>query len=86
MEELLVKMQLTLMSFLIKRDRLHPCGKDFCKRKDDNLETIMSRYDTYIETTEPVLDFLSKNSNFHEIDGTLEIDEITRKIDTFINV
>ena len=30
--------------------------------------------------------FLSKNPNFHEIDGTLEIDEITRKIDTFINV
>ena len=28
----------------------------------------------------------SKNTNFHELDGTLEIDEITRKIDTFINV
>ena len=27
-----------------------------------------------------------KNSNFHEIDGALEIDQITRKIDTFINV
>ena len=41
---------------------------------------------TYMETTKPVLDFYSKNSNFHELDGTLEIDEITRKIDTFINV
>ena len=28
----------------------------------------------------------SKNSNFHEIDGTHEIDEITAKIDTFMNV
>ena len=28
----------------------------------------------------------SKNSNFHEIDGTQEIDEITKKISTFINV
>ena len=28
----------------------------------------------------------SKNVNFHEIDGTQEIIEITRKIDTFINV
>ena len=27
------------------------------------------------------LDFYSKNPNFHEIDGTQEIDEITRKID-----
>ena len=39
-----------------------------------------------METTKPVLDFYSKNSNFHEIDGTQEIDEITAKIDTFINV
>ena len=43
-------------------------------------------YDIYTKTTEPVLNFLSKNSNFQEIDGTLEIDEITAKIDTFINV
>ena len=55
-------------------------------RSDDELETILKRYDTYMETTRPVLDFYSKNSNFHEIDGTQEIDEITRKIDTFINV
>ena len=39
-----------------------------------------------MKTTKPVLDFYSKNLNFHEIDGALEIDEITRKIDTFINV
>ena len=56
------------------------------KRSDDDLETILRRYDTYMETTRPVLDFYSKNSNFHELDGTLEINEITRKIDTFINV
>jgi adenylate kinase len=55
-------------------------------RSDDELDTILKRYDTYMETTRPVLDFYSKNSNFHELDGTLEIDEITRKIDTFINV
>ena len=55
-------------------------------RSDDELETILKRYDTYMETTRPVLDYYSKNPNFHEIDGTLEIDEITRKIDTFINV
>mgnify|MGYP001430992959 CR=1 FL=1 len=55
------------------------------KRSDDDLTTILKRYDTYMETTKPVLDFYSKNSNFHEIDGTLKIDEITAKIDTFIN-
>ena len=82
------KCNLTLNEFFNKEEiDLHPCGKEyFIKRKDDNLETIMSRYDIYNKTTEPVLNFLSKNSNFHEIDGTLEIDEITAKIDTFINV
>ncbi len=56
------------------------------QRSDDELNTILRRYDTYMETTKPVLNFYSKNSNFHEIDGALEIDEITKKIDTFINV
>ena len=56
------------------------------KRSDDDLVTILKRYDTYIETTRPVLDYYSKNSNFHEIDGTMEIDEITSKIEAFLNV
>jgi adenylate kinase len=55
-------------------------------RSDDELHTILKRYDTYMETTRPVLDFYSKNPNFHELEGSLEIDEITRKIDTFIDV
>ena len=55
------------------------------KRLDDNSQTILKRYDTYMETTRPVLDFYSKNPNFHEIDGTLEIDQITAKIDAFLN-
>ena len=56
------------------------------KRSDDELNTILKRYDTYMETTKPVLDFYSKNPNFYEIDGTLKIDQITAKIDTFLNV
>ena len=55
-------------------------------RSDDDSETILKRYDTYMKTTKPVLNFYSSNPNFREIDGSLEIDEITRKIDTFINV
>jgi adenylate kinase len=82
------KCNLTLNEFFNNEEiDLHPCGKEhFIKRKDDNLETIMSRYDIYTKTTEPVLNFFSKNSNFQEIDGTLKIDQITAKIDTFINV
>ena len=82
------KCNLTLNEFFNQEQiKLHPCGQDFfVKRKDDNLETVMSRYDLYQKTTKPVLDFLSKNPNFNEIDGALRIDEITNKIDDFLNV
>ena len=55
-------------------------------RSDDDIDTILKRYDKYMKTTQPVLNFYSENLNFKEIEGNLEIDEITRKIDTFINV
>ena len=56
------------------------------KRSDDDLNTFIKRFDTYMETTKPVLDFYSKNPNFYEIDGASKIEEITRKIDNFIRV
>ena len=55
-------------------------------RSDDEAHTILKRYDKYMETTQPVLNFYSKNPNFKEVDGGLEIEEITSKIDGFINV
>ena len=60
--------------------------KEIENRSDDETDTILKRYDTYMETTRPVLDFYSKNLNFHEINGTQEIDQITREIEAFINV
>ena len=56
------------------------------KSSDDDLNTILKRYDTYLKTTRPVLDFYSKNPNFYEIDGNLKIEQITAKIDVFLNV
>ena len=56
------------------------------KRTDDDSNTLLKRYETYMETTRPVLDFYTKKNNFHEIDGSMEIDEITSKINDFINV
>ncbi len=55
-------------------------------RSDDDLNTILKRYDTYMATTKPVLEFYSKKPNFKEIDGSQEIDQITRKINTFLDV
>ena len=55
-------------------------------RSDDDSDIIVRRYERYMETTQPVLNFYSENPNFREIDGSLKIEEITRKINTFINV
>ena len=56
------------------------------KRSDDDLNTILKRYDTYMETTKPVLDYYSTKSNFNEIDGGLKIAEITSKINNILKV
>ena len=82
------KCNITLNEFFNKEQiELHPCGKEFLiKRKDDNLDTVVTRYDTYIKTTKPVLDFYSKNDNFTEIDGTAEIELITNKINGILEV
>ena len=60
--------------------------KSIENRTDDDLNTIVKRYDKYMETTKPVLDFYSKNSNFYELDGSSKIEEITAKINSFLNV
>ena len=56
------------------------------KRSDDDLNTILKRYDTYMETTRPILDFYSKNPNFYEIDGSEKIEVISSKIEQIITV
>ena len=56
------------------------------KRSDDDLTTILKRYDTYMETTKPVLDYYSTKTNFYEIDGGLKITEITSKINNILQV
>ena len=56
------------------------------KRPDDDLNTILKRYDAYMETTKPVLDFYSKNLNFYEIDGGEEISIISSKIEQILTV
>ena len=82
------KCNMTLNEFFNKEQiELHPCGKEFLqKRKDDNLDVIVERYDTYMNSTRPVLNFYSKNLNFTEIDGAAEIEQNTNKINDVLIV
>ena len=82
------KCHMTMNEFFNKEQiELHPCGKEFLlKRKDDSLDIVVARYDTYMTATKPVLDFYSKNANFTEINGALEIEQITNKINDVLRV
>ena len=82
------KCNMTMNEFFNKEQiELHPCGKQFLKkRKDDNLDIVIKRYETYMKSTKPILDYYSKNVNFTEIDGAGKIDVITEKINDILVV
>ena len=56
------------------------------KRGDDDLDTILKRYDTYLRTTSPVLDYYSTKQNFYELDGNKEIAQISEEIEGFLKL
>ena len=65
----------------------HKCGaKNLKKRKDDNQDALINRYDEYMKKTKPVLDFYSSRNNFHEIDGSEQIEAISSKIEQILRV
>ena len=82
------KCNLTLNEYSNRKEiETHPCGKEFLiKRRDDDKGVAISIYDIYMKKTKPVLDFYSTKEGFHEIDGSLKIDQITNKIDDILRV
>ena len=51
-------------------------------REDDNIDVIETRYNEYLNSTQKVSNFYKDkySSIFYEIDGSLQIEEITKKI------
>ena len=78
----------TLNEYLNKEEiDKHECGTAYLKkRKDDNQESIITRYEEYIKKTKPVLDFYSSRTYFHEIDGSQKIQVIANKIEDILKV
>lgn len=46
------------------------CGTKLVKRVDDNEETYMDRYNTYIEKTSPLIDFYEKQGIVYHVNGS----------------
>ena len=51
-------------------------------RDDDNIQVIKTRYEEYLNSTQKVSDYYKKKlpTIFYEIDGSLQIEQITQKI------
>ena len=56
------------------------------KRDDDTLEILETRFSEYTQSTQKVSNFYNKNNKeiFYNIDGLLEITEITSKLHNII--
>ncbi len=82
------KCNVTLNEFHGKQEiQNHKCGKEYLKkRKDDNSNTIMKRFDNFIKETNPLLDYYAKKPSFFKVDASAKIDEISAKIAEIINV
>ena len=63
----------------------HSCDPSFLiKRNDDNEKTILSRYDTYLKKTLPILDFYKSQNLLYEVNGSGSIQQIFEEIRSII--
>ena len=60
------------------------CGQELIKRKDDNAETFLARYDVYMNETYPIIDYYKKLGNLVEIDSSKTPEEVFESIERVI--
>ena len=71
--------------FMPATSKNHSCDPKFLKkRSDDNEKTVTNRFETYLNTTLPTLDFYKEQNLLHHINGMLEIDQIFDEIRAII--
>jgi len=56
------------------------CGAKLVKREDDNEETYMDRYNTYIEKTSPLIDFYEKQGVVYHVNSNNGREETHRQV------
>jgi len=63
------------------------CQKEFLKKRDDdNTDIAIKRFETYENSTEPVLDFYNKMNLVKDINGETSIDVIYSEISSYLNI
>jgi adenylate kinase len=62
---------------------LHP-DTQLTHRSDDNEESVRTRLDTYESSTAPLLDYYERSGRLEKIDGTGEVEDIYRQLETLV--
>ena len=60
------------------------CGGRIYQRSDDNIESFNTRYQTYIDKTEPIIKHYEDQGVLRHVDGVGSIDEVFARIDKII--
>ena len=62
------------------------CGDELYQRSDDNLESFENRYNTYLEKTEPIIEYYTKKHILHHVDGNVNDKELVfNQVEKIIN-
>ena len=61
------------------------CGGRLYQRKDDNLEAFQTRYQLYLEKTQPIIDYYREKQVLHEVDGANTVETVFKEIDKIIS-
>ena len=60
------------------------CGGKLYQRSDDNIESFQTRYKTYQDKTEPIINHYRKKGVLKTVDGNDTVENIFKKIDKII--
>jgi adenylate kinase len=60
------------------------CGGTLTLRDDDQPETVKNRLDVYHKQTQPLIDYYKKQNILHEVDGTMDMNDVFNAIVTIL--
>lgn len=60
------------------------CGESLTQRDDDNEETYITRYNTYLEKTSPLIDYYKNKGVLYTVDANGTVEETFEKIEDIL--
>lgn len=60
------------------------CSTDLVKREDDNIESFNQRFDIYLSTTQPLIEYYKAQGVLHEIDSSISKEHTFMQIENII--